>query len=138
MGNKSKRIIIDTNLWISFLITKNFAQLDEIILSGKSVLIFSEELLSEFLEVVARPKFKRFFKIKDVESLIEIIQDYAEFIDVKSVVNECRDEKDNFLLALAVDSEADYLLIGDGDLLEIQQFNSTQILRITEFIEIYK
>src|SRR5690606_21818026 len=96
MGNKSKRIIIDTNLWISFLITKNFAQLDE------------------------------------------IIQDYAEFIDVKSVVNECRDEKDNFLLALAVDSEADYLLTGDGDLLEIQQFNSTQILRITEFIEIYK
>ena len=86
----------------------------------------------------ARPKFKRFFKIKDVESLIEIIQDYAEFIDVKSVVNECRDEKDNFLLALAVDSEADYLLAGDGDLLEIQQFNSTQILRITEFIEIYK
>lgn len=88
--------------------------------------------------MVARPKFKGFFKIKDVESLIEIIQDYAEFIDVKSVVNECRDEKDNFLLALAVDSEADYLLTGDGDLLEIQQFNSTQILRITEFIEIYK
>ena len=35
MKNKVSRIIIDTNLWISFLITKNFTKLDEIIFSKK-------------------------------------------------------------------------------------------------------
>jgi len=33
MRNKANRIIIDTNLWISFLITKDFSKLDEIIFS---------------------------------------------------------------------------------------------------------
>jgi len=33
MRNKVNRIIIDTNLWISFLITKEFSKLDEIIFS---------------------------------------------------------------------------------------------------------
>jgi hypothetical protein len=52
MSKESERVIIDTNLWISFLISKNYSQLDGIILSRKSTLIFSEELLNEFLTVV--------------------------------------------------------------------------------------
>ena len=42
MKNKVNRIIIDTNLWISFLITKNLTKLDEIIFSRKCVLVFSQ------------------------------------------------------------------------------------------------
>jgi len=61
MQNKVSRIIIDTNLWISFLITKDFAKLDQIIFSRLGILIFSQELLAEFLEVARRPKFRRFF-----------------------------------------------------------------------------
>lgn len=56
-----KRIIIDTNLWISFLITKDYSKLDEILFGKKAILIFSQELLDEFLEVAKRPKFRRFF-----------------------------------------------------------------------------
>ncbi|MGQ7854549.1 putative toxin-antitoxin system toxin component, PIN family [Pedobacter sp. WC2501] len=54
MRNLKSRIILDTNLWISFLISKDFSRLDEIIFSKKSILIFSQELLEEFLEVVKR------------------------------------------------------------------------------------
>lgn len=61
MQNKIIRIIIDTNLWISFLITKNFTKLDKIIFSNKVILIFSKELLEEFIEVARRPKFRLFF-----------------------------------------------------------------------------
>jgi uncharacterized protein len=57
MGIKPFRIIIDTNLWISFLITKNYSKLDSILFSGNSKLIFSEELLTEFIDVIKRPKF---------------------------------------------------------------------------------
>jgi predicted nucleic acid-binding protein len=31
MQNKGPRIIVDTNLWISFLITNNFSKLDDIL-----------------------------------------------------------------------------------------------------------
>ncbi|PKQ67258.1 putative toxin-antitoxin system toxin component, PIN family [Raineya orbicola] len=48
------RIIVDTNIWISFLITKNHDKLTELLISGKIVILFSNELLEEFLEVVKR------------------------------------------------------------------------------------
>jgi uncharacterized protein len=82
MPNKIVRVIIDTNLWISFLITKDFSKLDEIILTKKCLLVFSEELLEEFLEVVKRPKFRRFFTQTDIENIIETIDEYAELVTV--------------------------------------------------------
>ncbi len=45
---------------------------------------------------------------------------FIDLIDVQSIVTTCRDTKDNFLLALAKDSKADYLLTGDNDLLDIR------------------
>ncbi len=48
---KVDRIILDTNRWISFLITKNFSQIDQLLFSGKCVLVFIETLLSEFIDV---------------------------------------------------------------------------------------
>lgn len=134
MQSKSEKVIIDTNLWISFLISKNYTQLDKIIFSGKCVLIFSDELLKEFLSVIKRPKFRRFFSLEDTENLIETIQEYAEFVDVKSKVTICRDEKDNFLLSLSKDSKADFLITGDKDLLVLKTYESAEILTITEFI----
>jgi len=135
MKSNSRKVIIDTNLWISFLISKNYSQLDEIIFSRKCILIFSEELLDEFLTVIKRPKFRKFFSQVDTENLIETIQEYAEFVDVKSNVNICRDIKDNFLLSLSKDSKADYLITGDNDLLDLKKFESTKIVTMTEFIE---
>jgi uncharacterized protein len=44
-----------------------------------------------------------------------------------------RDSKDNFLLNLAVDGKADYLITGDKDLLEIGQIDKTSILTFKEF-----
>lgn len=135
MKNNPERIIIDTNIWISFLISKNYTQLDEILFSRKCILIFSEDLLNEFLTVIKRPKFRRFFSQEDTEDLIEAIQDYAEFVEVVSEVNACRDEKDNFLLSLSKDSIADYLITGDNDLLELKKYESTTIITITEFMK---
>ncbi|SDD86901.1 putative toxin-antitoxin system toxin component, PIN family [Algoriphagus faecimaris] len=59
---KNRRVILDTNLWISFLISKRQKELDVLIESGALTLIFSQELLEEFLEVSERPKFKRFYE----------------------------------------------------------------------------
>jgi uncharacterized protein len=48
---RSKRVILDTNLWISFLISKRLDFIDDLSLSGKIILIFSNELIEEFLSV---------------------------------------------------------------------------------------
>ncbi|MDQ0641044.1 putative PIN family toxin of toxin-antitoxin system [Pedobacter sp. W3I1] len=135
MQNLKSRIILDTNLWISFLISKDFSKLDEIIFSKKSILIFSQELLEEFLEVVKRPKFRRYFAQTDIEELLETIDEYGEFIVVKSKIEICRDAKDNFLLSLAVDGKADFLLTGDQDLLMIEKIGKTNIKTISSFFE---
>lgn len=134
MQNKVSRIIIDTNLWISFLITKDFAKLDDIIFSRKGILVFSQELLDEFLEVAKRPKFRRFFAASDIEEILETIDDYADFIKVETKIDACRDIKDNFLLPLSVDGNADFLLTGDKDLLDLIKFGETNIMTISDFL----
>jgi uncharacterized protein len=133
MQNKVSRIIIDTNLWISFLITKDFAKFDEIIFSQNAILVFSQELLDEFLTVAKRPKFRRFFSSSDIEEILETIEEYADFVKVFTKVEICRDTKDNFLLSLSVDGNADFLLTGDKDLLELIKFGETKIMTISNF-----
>ncbi|MCU0324139.1 MAG: putative toxin-antitoxin system toxin component, PIN family [Spirosomaceae bacterium] len=135
MQNKVSRIIIDTNLWISFLITKDYTKLDEIIFSKQGILVFSQELLDEFLEVAKRPKFRRFFSDSDIEEILETIDEYADFVNVKSQIEICRDPKDNFLLSLSVDGKADYLLTGDKDLLDLNRFGETTIISISDFLQ---
>jgi putative PIN family toxin of toxin-antitoxin system len=100
---KSKRVILDTNLWISFLISKNFTEIDNLVQAKNITLIFSNESLEEFIEVVKRPKFRKFFSKNDFEKLLDIFDQYAELIKVKSKIDICRDPKGNFLLNLAVE-----------------------------------
>ena len=136
MTKNQTRLILDTNLWISFLITKNFSQLDHLLFVKNVRLIFSQELLDEFLDVVKRPKFRRLFTTEDIEELLETIEAYADFLDVTSNIDLCRDKKDNFLLSLAKDSQSDYLITGDKDLLELKSLGKTQILTISDFFSI--
>jgi uncharacterized protein len=135
MENKVSRIIIDTNLWISFLITKDFTKLDEIIFTRQGVLVFSQELLDEFLTVAKRPKFRRFFSPADTEEILETIDQYADFVKVQTQIDVCRDSKDNFLLSLAIDGQADFLLTGDKDLLDLNKFGETVIITISDFLK---
>lgn len=59
MPKQKDRIIIDTNLWISFLLTRNFSKLDAIFSDNRITLLYSQDLIDEFIEVAHRPKFKK-------------------------------------------------------------------------------
>lgn len=54
-------------------------------------------------------------------------------VPVTSKVTVCRDPKDNFLLSLAKDGNADFLLTGDADLLVLEVFEKARICTIREF-----
>lgn len=129
-------LILDTNLWISFLISSKYEKLDELLFNQKCKLLFSQELLEEFVAVAKRPKLRKYISRDELEDILETIDDVAEFVNVTSEISECRDPKDNFLLSLAVDGKADYLLTGDKDLLVLKKIGETEIRTISEFFDI--
>jgi uncharacterized protein len=131
---RSKKIILDTNLWISFLITRKLDFIDALIEKKKIKLIFSDELIEEFLIVAKRPKFEKYFSDSDIKELLLLFKDYGKLIKVKSSVNDCRDIKDNFLLNLAIDGKVDFLVTGDKDLLILEKIKKTKILSMPDFM----
>src|SRR5688572_19206259 len=135
MPKRKQRVIVDTNLWISFLLTKNTLRLDRLFQNRSIVLLFSKELLDEFIDVAKRPKFRKYFSPADTEQLLTTLRKHAEFVIVTDTVTACRDPKDNFLLALAHDGKADYLVTGDKDLLDLKKFGKTKITTIVSFFE---
>lgn len=54
MPRLKDRIIIDTNLCISFLLTKHLSKFDSIIADKEIALLFSQELVDEIVEVTQR------------------------------------------------------------------------------------
>jgi putative PIN family toxin of toxin-antitoxin system len=138
MPVQKNRIIIDTNLWISFLLSKDFSKLDRIIANKQVNLLFCDELLQEFLTVVNREKFKKYFDDVDLYHLLLKINNRSIFINITSNVIFCRDAKDDFLLSLAVDGNATHLITGDKDLLTLNPFKTTTILTMTSYLDMIK
>ncbi|MHC5612579.1 MAG: putative toxin-antitoxin system toxin component, PIN family [Nostoc sp.] len=132
--NKTIKIIIDTNLWISFLIGKELKQLQKLLVEETIQVVVSEEILEEIMLVTQRPKLQKYFPPNKVDELIQILRTIGLFINILSEVYLCRDAKDNYLLALAKDSDANFLLTGDKDLLEIAKFENTEIVTYQEFL----
>ena len=60
-ANKSFKIIIDTNIWISFLIGKSLKSLQEYIDSQTVLIVTCNEQIQELTEVFKKPKIKKCF-----------------------------------------------------------------------------
>jgi uncharacterized protein len=132
--NKPIKAIIDTNLWISFLIGKQLASLKSLLVEGTIQPVFSQQLIDEINIVTQKPKLKKYFPSEKVIDLIIFLQSIGLLVEIKSSVLLCRDAKDNYLLALAKDSQADYLITGDEDLLILDGFEGTIILTYQSFL----
>ena len=95
------------------------------------------------MAVAKRPKLRKYISRDELEDLLETIDEVAEFVKVASNVTECRDPKDNYLLSLAIDGKADYLLTGDKDLLELKAMhmhngkNHNKLIYLLLSIEVY-
>jgi uncharacterized protein len=131
---KKVRVVIDTNLWISFIISNRLEQLDALLSSGTVRLLFSMELVAEIQETIRKPKLRKFFTGYALEEMLVTLAPYVDFIDVESKVATCRDPKDNFLLALAKDGQADYLITGDQDILILKKSGKTRMITYSSFI----
>ncbi len=131
------RVVLDTNVLVSSLIKRGRARelLDRII-ENRLSLVLSEEILSEFVEVMAREKFQRYVTKSEVERFVSFLLHMAEIVEVKSkfkVVEE--DPKDDAVLNTAYDCRAKYIITGDEHLLKIRRYRGIRIFNVAEILE---
>jgi putative PIN family toxin of toxin-antitoxin system len=134
-SQKPSKIILDTNVWISFLIGKELQNLKDLIVSEKVKFITTDQLINEIRLVTSRDKLKKYFNQEKVSDLISLLDILADRVKIKKIAKICRDPKDDFLLALSKESRANYLITGDRDLLDIKVYGRTKILTVRQFKE---
>jgi uncharacterized protein len=111
-------IILDTNIWISYLLSRKFHILTKIILSNKLDIVTCSNLINEIREVLQREKFRRYISKKDIEEAIKIHIKLCRFIEVETGTAYLTDKKDNFLIDLYQAASATLLVTGDKQILE--------------------
>lgn len=132
-----KKIIIDTNLWISFLIGKRLQAMEMLFRHDDVSIFMCEELRNEILEVVNRPKLAKYIKPQDIEYLEKLISTYCSFVKIdKTSQLPIRDPKDLYLLSFCESIPADYILSGDEDLLSVDTQGRFQIMTFTDFFKL--
>ncbi len=129
------KVIVDVNIWISFLIGRKLQRIFDVLIKPQIRLVFSKELLDELYDVSQRPKFKKYFSSSDkVTELLEFLPLIGEMVVLPDMImKRCRDCKDDYLLELAKVSNADFLVTGDKDLLIIKTIGDCQIVTAREF-----
>ncbi len=86
-------------------------------------------------EVLQRPKFKKYYSEEDLVFFKQVLMKELQLQTVKSKVSVCRDSKDDKFLSLALEGEADVLVTGDKDLLNLERFQKTEIITPRDFLE---
>ena len=126
MPPRKKRIavVFDTNVLIAFYLSRNPKSAVRKIIrlwrnERRLQLILSNEILSEYLEILERIGVGE----KRIEKLSEIFETYGTVTKVSlgKIPTESRDADDNFVLATALAGKADFLITNDKDLLDISE-----------------
>jgi len=115
----SLRVVLDPNVLVSGAITPRGAgaRILALIDSGDLVSIASPQLVAELSAVLRRPKFRRYLDLEDVgEFMDEFVTLSEPHDDPSDPAPLSPDSKDDYLIALALDSRADALVSGDSDL----------------------
>ena len=139
MPTNKIRVIVDTNIWISSLIGRQLLHLRELLSYPQIELVVTERLIQEIIVVAQRPKFARYFRVEDVDLLRSWMEQNMVNVPLGDIPSRCRDPKDDYLLELAVQSKAIYLVSGDSDLLEMGTIGDCRIMTVKQFEqEIFK
>ncbi len=132
-ASRSFKIIVDTNIWISFLIGKTLKSLQNYIDNKTVVIIICKEQIQELNLVFEKPKIKKYFTPELIAEFFELLDESSVDVNLKTKTDICRDLKDNFLISLAIDSNADFLITGDNDLLVLNKVENTSIIKFNDF-----
>ena len=128
------KIIIDCNIWISFLLGKQDYLLKRMLTDIRFDIYICDELLNEIADVARRNKIKKRVSENETRQLLKIMDAYCCHTTIsKQAQTNIRDPKDLYLLSLAETIEATYIISGDKDLTDLKFHKQTQIMKLTDF-----
>jgi putative PIN family toxin of toxin-antitoxin system len=131
-----QRLVIDTNVYVSFFIRSNSG-------AGRAVTkawqqattLVSLETWRELRLVLSRPRFARYVRPGLLNPFLSQVWKVAEQIPILSSIRACRDPKDDKFLEVAVHGRADAIVTGDKDLLALHPFRGIAILTPAEYLQ---
>jgi putative PIN family toxin of toxin-antitoxin system len=127
--------VLDSNIWISYLITSRFHILIERILELNLDVVTCTQLIDEISNVLQREKFKKYIAKKEIKEAIAIHLKLCRFVEVLYEPDLLTDKKDNFLSALYRSATASKLVTGDKRLLLEAPDHQVNVLTFEEFRE---
>ena len=99
----------------------------------KHRVLIANELMAELAATVAKPRMDSKVRWDDYKSLVDDLLEYGTKIAIAPTLPHCRDPKDSYLLAVARDGEADFLVTNDQDLLCLSSFGKCEVVTPEEF-----
>ncbi len=136
-----QKVVIDTNVVVSSLIQNGYPYriINELFIEGKFQLCVSDQIMTEYFEVLARPKFEKFqnFFVR-AESLLAEIETEAKKYFPTVIVNLISDKDDNIFLELADECDADFIITGNTTDFTMTTYKRTKIVTPREYWELYK
>jgi uncharacterized protein len=135
------RVLLDTNLFISYLLfphgRNNPTLIVEAAVVGVFTLLLAGEGLAELTRRVStKPYLIRRITPSDLAAALATLEAAGEIIPpiAAAVPATSRDRKDDYLLAYAVVGQADYLVTGDRDLLTLGEVEGVRIVSPATFM----
>lgn len=134
------RAVLDSNIIISGFYNPQSppGKIISLAIQGDILLFTSNRLLEELAKILRYSRIQKMLKKAGVAQE-EIMSDYQEFCFVVTgnPLNEqvCRDPDDDWVLACAVQAQADWIVTGDKDLLSLEEYNFIRILSAADFLK---
>ena len=132
------RVVVDTNVLVSYLITHRppIAEIVDVHLArGDFRLLTSHVLLKELDRALQYPRLHRYYDAETRIRFVALIVALSEIVDLPDEVPRiCRDPDDDWVIACAVAGEADLIVSGDRDLLDLEQVGDIPILSARQFL----
>ena len=130
-------VILDTNIWISFLFGKQLQSVASVFDNADIKVYVSPTQVSEIQSVLSRPKIREHISHEKIEAMWELMRSRCHPIENYPMVeSSIRDIKDVYILAMAEAIPANVIVTGDKDLLVLKQHHDTVIMTYQEFLEL--
>ena len=130
-----RKLVFDTNLWLSRLLMPQGTAaraVDHGLAWG--IPLVSEDTLTELSEVLGRSKFDKYVSREDRQQFLRLLGGVVRVVAITQRISACRDPKDDKFLDVALNGEAQLILTGDQDLLELHPFHGIEILKPADFL----
>ena len=136
------RFVLDNNIWISYFITNKQQQIVDIIDLHEINIFSCDELIKEFTSVLQYAHLAK-YRVnvpKAVRLLKEITTHFTITYPVKNYIPG--DAKDNYVIALALQTNAGFVTSGDSHILSQKEnlearYNKLRIINKAEFEKMF-